>query len=392
MNAFTRLLALPEPARERRGIRYTAAEIGRQPDVWPAVAEVLLQQRRALQRFLEEAGFTGDRQTSLILAGAGSSEYIGNAVWPALRRRLAREVLSYPTTHLVTHPQAAFLPGRSYGIVSFSRSGESPESLAAWHAARRLAPEVRHLVITCDAAGSLARLAAGDPRSFCLVLPPQTNDRSLVMTSAFTSMALAAFGIALLDTPERLTALASTLSAAAGRVLGEYGDLLKSVADRPFDRACFLGSGTLYGAAQEAALKMTELNAGKVAAIFNSFLGIRHGPQVFIGPKCLVVACLASDERVRRYELDLLRELRAKKQGLLVLGICAQAEEAMRGLCDELIELAGPVEDDYRVITDIVACQVLALFKSLRNRLRPDNPSAEGIIHRVVQGVTIYEP
>ncbi len=392
MNAFTRLLTLPPARQEALGTRYTAAEIHHQPDVWPSVAETLVQRRPQLRHFLEEAGLTGRRSSSIVLTGAGSSEYIGNAIYPVLRRRLGREVLSYPTTHLVTHPEAAFPPGREYAVVSFARSGESPESLASWRIVRRLRPDAWQLVVTCNTDGALARLAADDPRAFCLLLPEATNDRSLAMTSAFTSMVLAGLGLSYLDEPDRLITHTSILSRAARRAMDESADLLKETAGRPFDRACFLGSGALYGAAQEAALKMTELNAGKVASIFNSFLGIRHGPQVFINGKCLVVALLAGDGKVRRYELDLLRELRGKKQGMLILGVCVHADESVRGLCDAWVELGCPVEDEFRVLTDVAVCQILALFKSLRNRLRPDNPSTEGIIHRVVQGVTVYEP
>ena len=276
-------------------------------------------------------------------------------------------------------------------MVSFSRSGDSPESLAAWRIVRRLRPDAWQLAVTCNAGGGLARLAAGDPRAFRLLLPERTNDRSLAMTSAYTSMALAGLGLSLLGEPDRLITLVSLLSRSARRVMDGSADRLKAVAARPFDRACYLGSGPLYGAAQEAALKMTELNAGRVATVFNSFLGIRHGPQVFINAKCLVVALLSGDERVRRYERDLLRELRAKGQGLLVLGICAADDGEARALCDEWVEVDPEVEDDYRLLTDVAACQVLALFKSLRNRLRPDSPSAGGIINRVVQGVTIHE-
>ena len=69
MNAFTRLLSLPPARQDELGVRHTAAEIHQQPDVWPLVAEVLVQERLPLLRFLEEAGIAGQEPGARGAAG-----------------------------------------------------------------------------------------------------------------------------------------------------------------------------------------------------------------------------------------------------------------------------------------------------------------------------------
>jgi tagatose-6-phosphate ketose/aldose isomerase len=144
---------------------------------------------------------------------------------------------------------------------------------------------------------------------------------------------------------------------------------------------------------EEARLKMLEMTEGRVAANVNTFLGLRHGPQVFVSSDCLVAAALASDPYVRQYEMDLLRELHRKGQGAGTLIICDRATDEIRqlaSLCIELYPDGEAIGDAYRVLTDVVVGQVLATFKCLAVGLKPDNPSESGTISRVVQGVTIY--
>jgi tagatose-6-phosphate ketose/aldose isomerase len=385
MNAFERLVASAQPLQ-------TVREINQQPAAWRRTFAALRAQRDTIASFVSSPR-RGGEQPALILAGAGSSEYVGRSIEAALRRTMRREVSTVPTTHFVTHAETVFFPDRDYILVSFARSGNSPESVATFCRVREQFPRVKQLVITCNRDGELARLAGENPGSLCIALPEETNDASLAMTSSFSSMALAGMSLGFLDSFDAFGALVGAASAGAEKVMGEYGDAIKDCADQDFSRACYLGSGALMGVMQEARLKMQEMTAGRVVSAFDSFLGLRHGPQVFVNNACIVVASLSSSPAVRRYELDLLRELKDKKQGIGTLVICAAADAEIREVSRDFIELfpsREPLPDDCRVFTDIVVCQILATFKSLSLGLSPDNPSPDGIIHRVVQGVTLY--
>ncbi len=394
MTTFTDLAGLAATEQESRGFIHTVREIAQQPALWPRVLATLGSQRDRISAFLRRAGLAGRQRPTVILTGAGSSEFVGNAIAPVLRARLGREVLAVPTTQIVTHPGAAFIPGQRYLVVSFARSGDSPESMATWNIVRETVPLARQLAITCNAGGALAAAAAADPRSLAILLPPESNDRSLAMTSSWSSMALAGMALGWLHEWEALEAGVKAAAAAAAAILAGHGAEIAAAVDLAFTRACFLGSGALAGMMREARLKMIELTAGRVAAVHDSFMGIRHGPQVFIDDDCLVAASLSSDPRVLRYEMDLLRELQGKRQGRGVLALCLRAPKDLAGLATRTIELApdsGELAEEWRVLTDIVAWQALATSRSISLGLAPDRPSATGIINRVVSGVTIYE-
>jgi tagatose-6-phosphate ketose/aldose isomerase len=385
MNAFEKLAASARPLQ-------TVREIAQQPAAWRRTLDVLRARRNDIASFLS-ASARGGEPPALILAGAGSSEYVGRSIEAALRRTLKRPVSTVPTTHFVTHAETVFFPDREYILVSFARSGNSPESVATFRRVQEQFPRVKQLAITCNRSGELARLAAQSTGSLCILLPEETNDASLAMTSSFSSLALAGLSLGFLDSFELFSTLVDTAVAGAERVLGEYGDVIRDFADLKFSRACYLGSDALHGAMHEARLKMQEMTAGRVAATFDSFLGLRHGPQVFVNDACVVVAALSSSPTVRRYELDLLRELKEKKQGTGTLVICGRSDGEVREAATAVIELfptREPLPDDCRVFTDIVACQILATFKSISLGLSPDNPSPDGIIHRVVEGISIH--
>jgi tagatose-6-phosphate ketose/aldose isomerase len=144
---------------------------------------------------------------------------------------------------------------------------------------------------------------------------------------------------------------------------------------------------------QECQLKMLEMSDGQIATRFDSFLGLRHGPQVFVNEECAVIASLSEDETVQKYEIDLLEEMKTKKQGCGTLVICSRRNPAIDNISDHVIELSQGepgVPDQFRIMTDVVVGQMLATLKCLNLGLKPDTPSASGVIHRVVQGVTIY--
>ena len=287
-----------------------------------------------------------------------------------------------------------FAPDQEYVVVSFARSGNSPESMATFNLVKQVCPQARQIAITCNPDGALAKAIQQEKTGLYIALPPETNDQSLVMTSSYSTMAFTAAALGLLNTPQRIVDIADRLASAGERIVREYGDLLKQFAEKPFTRAAFLGSNGLWGTMQECHLKMAEMTDGRVASIFNSFVGLRHGPQVFVNDQAVVIAALASDPLVRQYELDLLRELKAKKQGIGTLVVCDKATPEIRQLASEIIELfpeGESVEDDFRMMTDVMVGQILALFKCMSLGLRPDAPSTSGTISRVVQGVKIYD-
>jgi len=157
-------------------------------------------------------------------------------------------------------------------------------------------------------------------------------------------------------------------------------------------RACFVGSGALRGVADECALKVVELSAGRVTTLAETPLGLRHGPMSSVDGQCLFVAFLSSESRRRGYELDLLREIDKKRLGRIRVAVTATGGKDLSGLADESLELdlPGNFADHYRPVLDVMLGQLLGLFASLRCGLKPDQPSPNGAITRVVQPIKLY--
>jgi tagatose-6-phosphate ketose/aldose isomerase len=382
-----RLLSVPEKEQHRLGYFHTLKEILQQPTSWIHTAE----QVSALAPGLKSC-LGGIR--NLVLTGSGSSEYVGHCVRLALQQQLGVNTLAIGGGVLLTHSAKALPHGRPSLLVSIARSGDSPESVGALSLLMENEPELRHLVLTCNAAGKLATNFQNDPRVHVIALDDETNDRSLVMTSSFTNLVIAALHLGFLDASDRYQARVRKLSAIAKELLQAHFGTLSRVGSQDFRRAVFLGSGSRYGAAREAALKMLEMTAGRVSTMSETYLGLRHGPMSFVHSDTLVVCFLSSDGTSRAYEADLIRELDQKNLGLLNVIVGDDVSSDLVRDQDVALDCPGlsDVGDDAAPVIDVVIGQLLGFFRCLREGLHPDSPSESGVINRVVQSFTLHFP
>jgi tagatose-6-phosphate ketose/aldose isomerase len=280
-------------------------------------------------------------------------------------------------------------------LISFARSGNSPESLGALRIAEQICGDVSHLIVTCNPAGALAREAGTLKNSHALLLDKRCDDQGLAMTASFSNLVLAGQMLAHLDDWTGYRKRFETLCALGTEALQRAPDAAETIARLGFDRAVFLGDGAHTGTAVESHLKLQEMTAGKVMCSWDSFAGLRHGPEAVIHSNTLVVAYLSSDGFSQAYELDLLRELRAKRVGRAVLAVCQRAIPGLEELADTVVECAPEgiplLPDNLSPPAYIIVGQLLGLFTSLQLGLSPDDPSPSGVIHRVVEGVRVYD-
>jgi len=272
--------------------------------------------------------------------------------------------------------------------VHFARSGNSPESLAAMELAEECIERCEHLIVTCNGQGKLYAQAGAVRHGHAVLLPDASNDRSFAMTSSFTAMLLVA-AAALKVLPSSETHIAR-LAGIGTSVLDSSVPLLRQLVGAGFERVVYLGSQELKGLAREAALKMLELTDGRVVSIADSPLGFRHGPKTILNGSTLVVAFLSNDAHVRRYDLDLVSELRS--DGVAGRVIALGAGDATARHPDNVAIAAGvdTLADLELCLPCVVFAQALAMLRSLSLGLSPDSPNAAGTVNRVVQGVSIY--
>jgi tagatose-6-phosphate ketose/aldose isomerase len=389
-------LGHPQPALEAAGGFWTAREIAQQPAIWGKIERDMAREASVLRAFLDP--LLARRDLRIVLTGAGTSAYVGECLASALKRRTQLRVDAVATTDLVGSPDSWLEPAVPTLLVSFARSGNSPESVAAVAIAEQGVAECHHLIVTCNAEGSLYRQRDRFRHAYAVLLPEETNDRGFAMTSSFTGMMLAAslafdlaFDLAIDQALDRARKVSvAELAGWAREVLGARLPLLGELAAAGFDRVVYLGSQAFKGLAREAALKMLELSDGRIVALADTPLGFRHGPKTIVNERTLVVVLLGNEAYARRYDIDLLKELRADGVAGRVLALTAQAIDAPHADDVVLAGGAGEASDLALCLPYAVFAQVLAFLQSLALGLRPDVPNAGGTVSRVVKGVNIY--
>lgn len=389
------LIEAPDAQKEARGTRYTPQEIVQQPTSWRGTFERFDQHRSGLRQFLKASGFEGrgaSNNSVVYLIGAGTSDYTGRALAYLLRREWGCDVWAIPSTELLTNLDDYIAPNHNYLWISFSRSGDSSEGLALLETAIQNYPKIRHLLVTCNANSRMAQVCNQAPgRAAMFVLDEAVNDRGLAMTSSYTNMVVAGQCLAHIDSLTAYYETLNTLSEAGSQFLKQVQQCAPSLVQRGFSKACFVGSGALHAASQESALKVLELTAGRVQTMSESTLGLRHGPMSALNEETLFVSFLSLDPMRRRYEEDLLTEIKKKQLGKMRVIVSPDSEGDLIGLADQVLTLSAPgLRDEYRPPVDVMLAQSLGLFSSLKLGLKPDSPSPNGAISRVVNHVSIY--
>jgi tagatose-6-phosphate ketose/aldose isomerase len=371
------------------GGELTAREIAQQPEVWTKTWQRVFDMQYEIGSFLEKA-FT-EKTLTVILTGAGTSAYIGDVLAGPFHKNTGKTVSAVATTDLILHPEH-HLNKEATLLVSFARSGDSPESLAAVLRADAFCKKVFHLIITCNPQGQLVVSPRPNPEDFLVfLLPPEADDQSLAMTSSFTSMLLAGLLISRVHAIEELEGQVKLLSKFGRHVIMEYGDRLREVASFDFQRAVFLGSGPLRAVALESDLKLQELTDGQIVCKSDSFLGFRHGPKAVINPATLLVYLFSNNEYVHQYETDLVNAISSGERGLFRIGVIENANGPIEA--DMLIELSPDgesVDEELLTVVSVIPAQLISFYKSIALGLSPDRPSRKETITRVVRGVTIY--
>lgn len=359
---LAQLRARTDEEQQSAGYRDTLREILQQPETWLQTEQLVRSVAPAIP----------DDARAVVLTGSGSSEYAGACVAASLQRELGIPVTAIGGGAILADPRACIPPLRPCLLVSLARSGNSPESTGVVDLLRETEPEICHLAITCNPEGRLANV----PDIGILLLSEQTNDRSLVMTSSVTNLVVASRLLGRLE-----TGVVSGWAAAAHRLFSTYADSIARAARTGFNRAVYLGTGDLLGAAREGALKMLEMTAGRVMTMAESWLGVRHGPMSAIDCQTLIVGFVSSSEPARSFELDVLADLTRKRLGTAKIIV---GESVPHRPPDTIIIAPGAP------VIAVVVAQLLAFFRCLAEGLNPDAPSPEGVITRVVENFSIH--
>ena len=371
----------------------TAKEIIQQPDTWRESVKNLIKNKIEIKSFIDS--FLSKKEFRIILTGAGTSAFAGEVCEPYLTSLLNKRVEAIATTDLVASPKSYFIKDMPTLLVSFARSGNSPESVHAVNLATQLVDDLYQVVITCNENGKLAKNTVNDEKSLLLLMPPQTNDLGFAMTSSFTTMVLNAMAVFNINNIENFSSDVDKLSNSVNDFIENNIEKVTSLANEDFERIVYLGSSTSKGIARESALKVLELTAGKVNASYDTPLGFRHGPKSVVDDETVSVIYISNDEYTRQYDLDLAKEMLAHKKNDKVVIVGDNIEEDILNKADYVFNVENinyNVENKVLLpLQQIIFGQMLSFLKSVNLGITPDNPCPTGEVNRVVQGVILHE-
>lgn len=372
---------------KEKGAYETIKEIRQQPQMWLDTLNIINDKKEEIDVFLNS--FFANQDYRIILTGAGSSEFVGNSMTDNLLRMYDDRIESIATTRIVSNPEL-YISDKATLLISFGRSGNSPESIAAVELADQLSSNVYHIIITCNKESSIATFDSRN-KKLVICLPDETHDKGFAMTSSFTSMYLAAYTILNLD---KYDSIKSEIVKVNSNIEVFNNDYLQILDDKltafEYNRIVYLGANSIKGIAQESALKMLELTTGDVVSLHDTPLGFRHGPKSFITDKTLIVLYATTSEYTQKYDLDLFNEIVGNGVAkVLVVG----AESGKELYKDAYLQVNFDSELSvfaYSLI-DLYIAQNISVHKSLTLNKTTDNPFPSGVVNRVVQGVVIHK-
>ena len=387
------LFGIDEELLKSKSSYNTAKEILQQPKLWKETLENFKKTKNNLEEYLKKIGLNEEFQ--VIFTGAGTSEYIGNILELFLKKNSNLEFKSIGTTEILNNPLNYLKKDRKILLVSFARSGDSPESVGVVDLINENVKDIYHLFITCNKEGALAKILEENKKAFLLLMPEKSNDKSFAMTSSFSCMLLSGI-LAFSSNIEKKYEEIEKIIELASKELNRKYEKIKKLAEEDHKRIVILGSGILSGLGQELALKIMELSAGKVVAVNNTTLGFRHGPKSIINEKTIIFNLINESKYAKKYDEDLLEEMKLDEKANKIVVYCINKNEKIEKNADELIFIE---KNDNNILDNQLASlfiylvygQMYAFFKSQYLGNTTDNPFPTGEVNRVVKKFKIYK-
>ncbi|GEN94072.1 SIS domain-containing protein [Pediococcus ethanolidurans] len=379
---------------EKIGAVITTREIQQQPVLWQEVWSDFQKNEEKINDFLDEIIRKVNGPVRVLFVGAGSSAYVGDTIVPYLQLNGDRNNFRFEaidTTKIVSTPFDYLEKNTPTLLVSFARSGNSPESVATVNLAEKIIQNLWQLTISCAPEGQLAKHAENDSNNLVLLQPVRSNDKGFAMTGSFSCMMLTALLVFdVQHTKQQKDNYVNEISKMGSEVFKREQEI-QAIVNTDFNRIIYLGSGGLTGLTREAQLKVLELTAGQKETMFDSSMGFHHGPKSFVNNKALVFDFISNNNYTRHYDIDILQEIQNDQIAPVVWGIGVSSQKNFSGEGFTFKNGTDQIPDGYMALPDVVFAQTFALMTSLKVGNTPDTPSATGTVNRVVKGVTIHK-
>ncbi len=283
----------------------TLREIERQPLCFEAIAN-------SLEKIIQEIhlAFQTDYQ-KVIFTGCGTSLYLAQTAAFALARETALCTEAVPCSELYFFPEVHLSSHGNTLVIPITRKSYTTEVRMAIDRVRSF-PSVKTLSITCD-------IDSQDYNDY-MILSPDADEKSVIMTGSFTSMVLLSVILAkvVAGKEEEVRRVLPGYSRMAVATLSAQEKMAHKILQLHPDLNLFimLGQGVYYGIANECMNKIKEMGLANSEGYYS--LEYRHGPMSLVDEKTLIV--VFSDEISRSWDSKLIAQMKEMGAKLLLLG------------------------------------------------------------------------
>ena len=329
----------------------TIDEIKEQPLKHSLVAENYYSLAAGLSAFIKAKGID-----EIDFVGCGTSYYLAMGLSKQLNR------LSEGKAHSSYYSGSEImfglvrLPKKSL-LIGLSRSGESSETVGALETARKAG--VYTVAVTCEPGSTMTKVAD------ISVEMDFIDEKSIVMTKSFTSMAFMVSTIAReLYRPEAVPEYLATIPELSEKTLKNAEALLSEIDPGRYNHFVFLGYEEYFAAGMEGVIKATETSLSDVDCY--QTLEYRHGPKSKITGTSLV-AILTNDALISE-EAKMGAEIEA-------LGgrVMAISSEILKGF--ETVETGYGKDDFGDWFLRVMPLQLIGVRRAIGKGLDPDRPT-----------------
>lgn len=296
--------------------------------------------------------------SELLFTACGSPYYIGLSNIILWREYAGLHATAMPSSEIMIFPEATLPRVGNPIMIAASRSGETTETVEAVKAFAAKFPG-RMILVSCQQESSLQRLADLE------ILIPDGYDDVVPQTRSFGSMYLAVqYLAALVSGYDELAGWLRRLPGLLETLIDRWESTIRLVAESEWNSAVFLGGGSLYGMANEGALKLTEM-ALDFAASYHT-LEVRHGPRSTIDERTLVVGLGTNKGAPQEQQVMEEQTVQTSQVLALVPGGPPSLESVQK------ISLEQKIPDHALGMLYMPILQLLAYHRSIHKGLNPD--------------------
>ncbi len=337
---------------------FTFAEITSQPEIWREAIASFHQQSAELQALWNKGRFD-----AVLFTGCGSTYYLAHASAALFQQLTGIPARAYPASEIVLFPELVFRPTSNALLVTISRSGETTETVEAVRIYRQRGG-TSVITVTCSSTSTLAKQAD------LVFAIDRAQETSLAQTRSFASMLIVTQAMAASIAGHTDLDQLETLPDVATRLLRDYHELARKLGeDRQIERFFFLGSGALYGIANEGMLKMKEMSLSYSEAFH--MLEFRHGPMSMVNEHALITGLIS--EEAHAQEAAVLRQM--KQRGAQILAFAEADYSADLANGSNFVYLDTKLPRWARSVAYLPVMQMMAYYRAMSNGQNPDQPA-----------------